>query len=532
MRLFLSILFSFVFFSHSLAQKMTPQDYISKYYPLAVEEMNRFKIPASITLAQGLIETESGNSILATKANNHFGIKCKAEWTGPTHIHDDDKKNECFRAYPSAAESYRDHSIFLLKPRYSSLFSYEMSDYRSWAFGLKQAGYATNPNYPAMLIKFIEDYKLYEFDKFGLEKTRAVEKPKEALKPQLSKEDILKQRKAIANNNDLVIVDESFDIYQLASSTKQTVGNLMEINDIEGEQPLRIGQNFFFRNKVKSHPKEKHIVLIGESLYDISQIYGVSLKQLRKYNKLELWEQPHVGESIYLNKVRDDFMKTRPFYLVEKERKDGNLSLIIPIDVAANASSNSSSNNTPVTNLPEKIVETIPPPKIEVTTPQEKIVEKPQAAVISNPSKVWINHAVKPKETIFRISKTYDVSPNEIFTWNEMSVEQGLKIGQVLRIQTAYPNGQNISAPITEEILPVKTYEAPPIDPPKPKVVILRAPPTKKIDSSKIVKPTVKPVSPPVPVEKITMTDLYKSIKKDTTRLDTSIRRRIKLTGE
>lgn len=528
MRLFLSILFSFIFFSHTVAQKMTPQDYISKYYPLAVEEMNRYKIPASITLAQGLIETESGNSILATKANNHFGIKCKAEWTGPTHIHDDDKKNECFRAYPNAEESYRDHSIFLLKPRYSALFGYEMSDYRSWAFGLKQAGYATNPNYPAMLIKFIEEYKLYEFDKFGLEKTQAVEKPKQIVKPQLSKEEVLKQRKAVANNNDLVIVDESFDIYQLASSTKQQIGTLMEINDIEGEQPLRLGQNFFLRTKSKSHPKEKHIVLIGESLYDISQIYGVSLKQLRKYNKLMAWEQPHIGESIYLNKVRDDFMKTRPFYLVEKERKEGNLSLFIPIE----PSENISSNNIAKTIIPEKIVDTVPPQKIETAIPQEKIIEKPQTTIIFNPSKVWINHTVKPKETIFRISKTYDVTPNEIFDWNAMSVEQGLKIGQVLRIQTSYPNGQNISAPITEEILPVKSYEAPPIEPQNPKAVILKAPPTKKIDSAKIVKPVIKPAAPPMRVEKITMSDLYKSIKKDTTQLDTHIRRRIKLTGE
>ena len=249
MRLFFSLFFSCILFINTIAQKLTPEEYISKYYPLAVEEMNLYKIPASITLAQGLIETENGNSLLVTKANNHFGIKCKAEWTGSTHIHDDDKKNECFRSYANAEESFRDHSIFLLKPRYSNLFNYEMSDYRSWAFGLKQAGYATNPQYPAMLIKFIEDYKLYEFDKFGLEKAQLVEKPKEILKPLLSQEELLKQRKALANNIDLVIVDDSFDIYQLASHTRQTIGALMEINDIEGEQSLRIGQNFFLQKK-------------------------------------------------------------------------------------------------------------------------------------------------------------------------------------------------------------------------------------------------------------------------------------------
>ena len=532
MRLFFSLFFSCILFINTIAQKMTPEEYISKYYPLAVEEMNLYKIPASITLAQGLIETENGNSLLVIKANNHFGIKCKAEWTGSTHIHDDDKKNECFRSYANAEESFRDHSIFLLKPRYSSLFNYEMSDYRSWAFGLKQAGYATNPKYPAMLIKFIEDYKLYEFDKFGLEKTKVMEKPKEIVMPQLSKEDLLKQRKALANNIDLVIVDESFDIYQLASNTRQSVGTLMEINEIEGEQALRLGQNFFLQKKAKLHPKEKHIVLIGESLYDISQIYGVSLKQLRRYNKLESWEQPHIGESIYLNKIRDDFMKTRPFYTIDKERKTGNLNLFIPIEIPANTGSNTSSNAGIQTITTEKIIETSAPVKIDSAAPPVKKIEEPVPNSTPNSSKVWVNHIVKAKETIFRISRSYNVTPNEIFDWNAMSAEQGLKIGQILRIQTAYPNGQNINAPNTEEILPVKTYEPPPAEPKKPKAVILKAPPAKAIDSSKIVKPEIKPTAPPVPIKKITMADLYKSVKKDTAPLDTPIRRRIKLTTE
>ncbi len=532
MRLFFSLFFSCILFINTIAQKMTPEEYISKYYPLAVEEMNLYKIPASITLAQGLIETENGNSLLVTKANNHFGIKCKAEWTGSTHIHDDDKKNECFRSYANAEESFRDHSIFLLKPRYSNLFNYEMSDYRSWAFGLKQAGYATNPQYPAMLIKFIEDYKLYEFDKFGLEKAQLVEKPKEILKPLLSQEELLKQRKALANNIDLVIVDDSFDIYQLASHTRQTIGALMEINDIEGEQSLRIGQNFFLQKKGKSNAKEKHIVLVGESLYDISQIYGVSLKQLRRYNKLESWEQPYIGESIYLNKIRDDFMKTRPFYTIDKERKTGNLNLFIPIEIPATTASSASSDVGIQTITTEKIMDTAAPTKIENTTPPVKKIKEPLSNSIPNSSKVWVNHKVKAKENIFRISRSYGVTPSEIFDWNAMSVEQGLKIGQILRIQTSYPNGQNINAPNTEEILPVKTYEPPPAEPKKPKAVILKAPPAKAIDSSKIVKPEIKPTAPPMRIKKITMADLYKSVIKDTTPLDTSIRRRIKLTTE
>jgi LysM repeat protein len=519
---------------------MTPEQYISKYFPLAVEEMNRYKIPASITLAQGLIETESGNSKLATKANNHFGIKCKAEWTGPTHIHDDDKKNECFRAYSSAEESYRDHSIFLLKPRYSALFGYEMADYRSWAFGLKQAGYATNPNYPAMLIKFIEDYKLYQFDNFGLDKTAiAPPKTKEVSKPKLSKEELLNLRKALANNIDLIIIDESFDIYKLASDKKLPIVALMEFNDIEGEQPLRMGQNFFLQKKGKTNPKETHTVLIGESLYDISQIYGVNLKQLRKYNKMESWEQPYVGEIIYLSKLRDDFMKTRPFYLIEKERTNGNLKLFVPSDLnTSSVNSETIIPNSPTTNKVIKndtfipAIKTMPIEKTEpINTSNVKTELETKTNSSASPGKVWVNHIVKPKETIFRISKNYDVKPTEILNWNAMSAEQGLKIGQSLRVHTSYPSGQSLNAPVYDEIAPSSAYVPPAPEPQKPKEIKLRAPAAKTIDTANLIKPVINS-TPAIRVEKIKMSDLYKTLKKDTLSIDTTIKRRIKLTGE
>lgn len=455
-------------------KKMTPEEYINKHYPLAVEEMNLYKVPASITLAQGLIETESGNSLLATKANNHFGIKCKTEWTGATFIKDDDTKNECFRSYSTAEESYRDHSIFLLKPRYSALFSYEMTDYRSWAYGLKQAGYATNPNYPAMLIKYIEDFKLFQFDNYGLEKpTVSVPKPTEKPKSQISLAELIKLRRELANNIDLVIVDESFDIYKLASKNNQSVGFLMEINDLEGEQPIRMGQNFFLQKKGKMNLKDKHTVLIGESLYDISQMYGVGLKLLRKYNKLETWEQPAVGESIHLSKLRDDFIKTRPFYQVYMERMDKNLELFIPIKLPKEVAPKI---DTPVLAKPKDItvieipevkqttpaITQIEPPKIKIDTPTPVVQEiaapptkiEPIETIPSKGNQVWINHQVKPKETIFRISKLYECKPNEILDWNGLTIEQGLKIGQVLRIHTIHPKGLVLDVPpVKEEII-------------------------------------------------------------------------------
>ncbi|MGY8910864.1 glucosaminidase domain-containing protein [Polaribacter vadi] len=143
-------------------------DYIRKYAPIAVKEMHEYKIPASITLAQGILESGKGRSELALKSNNHFGIKCHTGWTGDSVYHDDDEKGECFRKYVYPETSYNDHSLFLTqRRRYAFLFGYKITDYKRWANGLKKAGYATDPKYPAKLIKIIKDYKLYEFDKIS-----------------------------------------------------------------------------------------------------------------------------------------------------------------------------------------------------------------------------------------------------------------------------------------------------------------------------------------------------------------------------
>ena len=160
--LFISFLFSsFLGFSQSKTE-----NYISEYSSAAVDEMNRYNIPASITLAQGILESGNGESRLAIEGKNHFGIKCHSNWSGKTIIEDDDEKGECFRKYDKVSDSYRDHSLFLTeRGRYSFLFEYKKSDYKKWAKGLKKAGYATNPNYPTLLIDLIERYELYTYDK-------------------------------------------------------------------------------------------------------------------------------------------------------------------------------------------------------------------------------------------------------------------------------------------------------------------------------------------------------------------------------
>ncbi len=144
--------------------KTSTLDYINQYKAIAIREMNQYGIPASITLAQGILESGSGNSNLAINANNHFGVKCNANWAGNTYYKDDDKANECFRAYNNAEQSFIDHSVFLKRPRYAQLFTLEKTDYKGWALGLKQCGYATNPQYPQLLISYIEKYNLQAFD--------------------------------------------------------------------------------------------------------------------------------------------------------------------------------------------------------------------------------------------------------------------------------------------------------------------------------------------------------------------------------
>ena len=160
------LLFLFIFYAFSSFSQSKTEKYISIYSSIAVDEMERYAIPASITLAQGILESGNGESRLAVEGKNHFGIKCHSNWNGKTIIEDDDEKGECFRKYDKVADSYRDHSLFLTeRGRYSFLFEYKKSDYKKWAKGLKKAGYATNPKYPALLIDLIERYELYAFDK-------------------------------------------------------------------------------------------------------------------------------------------------------------------------------------------------------------------------------------------------------------------------------------------------------------------------------------------------------------------------------
>lgn len=226
------------------ATSVTGNNYIEQYKHVAIREMNQYGIPASIKLAQALLESGSGNSYLATQANNHFGIKCGGVWSGPSVARDDDNPNDCFRVYKNVEESYRDHSQFLLRKRYEKLFLLDKDDYKGWAKGLKEAGYATNPRYPELLIDLIERYQLFQYDKkesFAQKNTREhkVEQlieEKAVQEPQVNIEQI---KSPVAMTIHEVKAGQT--LYSISKQYAVTVAQIQQLNNLSGDA-LSIGQ--------------------------------------------------------------------------------------------------------------------------------------------------------------------------------------------------------------------------------------------------------------------------------------------------
>ena len=266
------------------------EEYIKKYRDIAVEEMKKYHIPASITLAQGLLESGAGQSTLARKSNNHFGIKCGSDWRGKTVRHDDDERNECFRAYKHPKQSYEDHSKFLVsRPRYASLFKLKMTDYKGWARGLKKAGYATNPRYAEQLIGIIELYDLDKYDKKG------------GLK--WMKENPNPHQPYIANGLVYIVVRSGDTWKSISKEFDISRKKLRKYNDLYKGYELQVGDILYLEKKNRRADKEHivHVLRAGESMYSISQKYGIRLKRLYKLNKMSEDElTPEVGTILRL----------------------------------------------------------------------------------------------------------------------------------------------------------------------------------------------------------------------------------------
>lgn len=269
------------------------QDYFDTYKDVAIDQMHQYKIPASITLAQGVLESGAGRSELALKANNHFGIKCNG-WTGRKAYHDDDERGECFRAYNSVFESYKDHSEFLTtSQRYSRLFRLKLTDYKGWAKGLKSCGYATSPVYASKLIDIIEVYKLYQYDT-----VKAYGK--------------LRQQGEHINLRHIYTFNKNYYLYARRGDTFRTIAaevdmsykKLARYNERDKNDILEEGEVVWLHKKARKAPKsykgKLHRVQAGESMYSIAQKYGIRMKYLYKMNDLPPTYQIRVGDLLRL----------------------------------------------------------------------------------------------------------------------------------------------------------------------------------------------------------------------------------------
>ena len=346
-KLFTTIIFfiSFLSISHAQSDKQRIEAYINQYKGLAIAEMQRTGVPASITLAQGILETAGGQSDLASVANNHFGIKCKSDWNGDFMLHDDDAKNERFRKYATVEDSYKDHSDFLKgRPGYAFLFKLDPTDYEGWAKGLKKAGYATNPNYAQSIIKMVVENNLQDYSMLALrqndnneEETTddantasvASNEPIELVINQqaelttnqkpivisastmqvMSKAEMKKKAKAqqyplntlfTINEAKVIYAEAGSSLLALANNYNVTLKKLIEFNDLEETDILSTNQLIFIEKKPRKGTKDIHIVEENETIRDIAQKEGIQLSVILEYNSLKKGMRPANGERIYL----------------------------------------------------------------------------------------------------------------------------------------------------------------------------------------------------------------------------------------
>jgi len=404
-KLLTTILFAFV--SNFLFAQSSGiiSKYIETYKDIAIAEEIRTGVPASITLAQGIHETGAGTSHLVSKSNNHFGIKCKTEWTGEKVYHDDDERGECFRKYMDPVQSYKDHSDFLkTRAHYASLFKLDPLDYKGWAYGLKKAGYATNPKYPQILIKLIEDYDLQQYTLIALnskgEKNEIIyASNNEKKEDEVADMSVIKEPEVELNvvksvnypsgvfkinETKVIYITKGIAFLKIAEENDLSLQRLFEFNDMKPVDIAERNQLIYLQRKRTVGAEEFHIVQKGETLYDIAQAQGIRLENLLAYNLLSKDMQPAVGEKLNLK---------------------------------WKASQMPALYNPQANNI--------------------AFVEKPQIGFEETKT---VLHTVEPKETLYAIAKKYSVPVEDIMKWNDLQ-SADLRTGQQLRIQKKNSNG-------------------------------------------------------------------------------------------
>ena len=399
--------------------------YIDQFSPIAISEMQRTGIPASIKLAQGILESNAGASTLATSANNHFGIKCGNEWHGKKMYRKDDDRDKrgrlvksCFRAFKSAEASYIAHSDFLMDPnkayRYGRLFTLASDDYRGWARGLKKAGYATNPKYPQLLIKIIEDYELFKFDEganlFVDREKEEVNKP--TIKPNTAPAIRVNRRVytvKFANGVKYVSAWEGDTPRKIADEMRLPSNRIIQSNEAlkRKHQQLEQGQRIYLQPKKSSFKgtQKYHIVKPGETMMSISDRYAVKLKKLLSRNQMEAGTQPKSGQKIYLKGKNPGSVKTE------------------------NRSSNN--KNQQANFLWDDHTQTV---QVDESIPTTTEVISNQITMTEPTSPVFVQYTVQPKDTLYGIARLHGTSVDILKNLNNLG-DTTIHPGQVLKVQ-------------------------------------------------------------------------------------------------
>ena len=385
------------------------KDYIARYRDIAIEEMKRTGVPASIKLAQGIHESSAGQSDLVFRSNNHFGIKCKSNWSGESVSHTDDAPNECFRKYAMPEESYKDHSDFLRKnQRYAFLFNLDPTDYEAWANGLKKAGYATNPRYPQLIIKLIKEYDLQHYSLIAMGKIADDRKEWMVMNEGSGSSDILttpvvhKEKNSgrkvniinqfpsgvfKINDTRVVFAKKGTSFISIAQQNRVPLAKLFEYNDdMERMDEVPFDQLIYVQRKRKTGHHDHHIVVSGETSFDIAQLYAIRLNNLLELNHLEKGMEPAPGERIYLRSKAPEQPKLMSGTLTRYSYQNNNKNFQKTDDEYANG--------------------------------------KNEKALI---------HKVKPKEGLYAIGRQYGVSVNELLEWNNLKSD-ALQVGQQIKI--------------------------------------------------------------------------------------------------
>lgn len=420
------------------SRAISTRAYIDSFKDIAMQEMRTNGVPASITLGQGILESASGNSRLSKECNNHFGIKCRKNWTGKYCLADDDAKDECFRGYENAYESYRDHSLFLKNSRrYDFLFELSPLDYESWAHGLRKAGYATNPAYGNILTRIIEKYELSHFDSLvviGEEYFNGA------------------PGKQISVNGIPAIAAKSGDTPEsIAKEQKLAEWKIYKYNDLQRDDFINPGEILYLKPKRKTSSENTHIIKRGESMHDVSQMYAIKLKSLRKLNQLEPGQEPRIGEELHLSEKR----KTPPKIVDGKVPMSTAVKVLQPKE-SVNDQTHEVLKGETIESIAEKYGTSVlnlvrwndleyaevSPGQVLVMAPGIKSSTEVRSVSEGEASLKPETHTVMRGETVFSIARMYKIEPQQIINANDRLRRGGsLLADEVIRLTPSEKGG-------------------------------------------------------------------------------------------